>query len=130
MPDKVELLGMVIVDVPAVPVQPPCKPRIFTQSQVLAAREHAMHGGQAIHLHRMLGLNPPQCFARDVRAGKDIAHVFDQNTARLIATAKKMGVRVILVDRLNSAHQHIDMCGKPLEKLLQLAGYEPEDRSS
>lgn len=47
------------------------------------------------------------------------AHLLDANESRLIKTAKRCGVRVIKVSRRGKRGQHIDLCGKPLEKALR-----------
>lgn len=59
----------------------------------------------------------PSCF----KGRRQIAHLFDQDKARLVRTAKRFGVRVILVEREGTHQQHIDLCGKPLERALELA---------
>ncbi|RRJ96809.1 hypothetical protein Ga0100231_023875 [Opitutaceae bacterium TAV4] len=90
--------------------------RIFQERELLAAYACAAEGDQALHL--MSGLyayirkDTPTCF----KNRREIAHLFDQNKERLIATAKRLGVRVIRVEREGTASQHIDLCGKPLER--------------
>jgi hypothetical protein len=71
-------------------------------------------GGQALHLHNMVGPNAPGCFKRDVANGGNVAHLFDMDKERLVKTARKLGVRVIHIDREGTDKQHIDLCGKPL----------------
>lgn len=93
----------------------------FTQDQVEAAVEHARQGGQALHLHRLIvdRRKAPSCFVRAVDKGEDIAHLFDQSYFRLIATARRLGVRVILVEREGEPGQHIDLCGAPLRAAIK-----------
>lgn len=95
----------------------------FEQRQLRLALAHAETGGQALHVcnTRQCGVDlmpgAPQCFKRS----KQFAHLFDQNRERLRATARKLGVRVIFVDRSGTTRQHIDLCGRPLERALAIA---------
>jgi hypothetical protein len=100
--------------------------RHFTDWQVEEAEEYATTGGQALHTHRIIvdRVKAPACFRREVDAGRDIAHLFDQDENRLIATARKLGVRVILVERRGTIAQHIDLCSGPLRRALKMC----EDR--
>ncbi|AHF94593.1 hypothetical protein OPIT5_29380 [Opitutaceae bacterium TAV5] len=95
--------------------------RIFQQHEIHAALEHATSGGQALHLMsgRWAYLRPdtPGCF----KGRREIAHLFDQDKARLVATARRLGVRVILIERPGTQRQHIDLCGRPLERAKQEA---------
>lgn len=95
--------------------------KVFQQSELLKAYDHAAGGGQALHL--MSGAfaygqaRTPACF----KGRKQIAHLFDQDRKRLEATARKFGVRKILVDRIGERGQHVDLCGKPLDRALEEA---------
>lgn len=95
--------------------------KIFQQRELLAAYAHAAAGGQALHLMNgnfaYMQARTPKCFHNRTV----IAHLFDQNHARLIGTAKRMGVRVIKIEHAGSPRQHIDLCGKPLDRAVQLA---------
>ena len=93
----------------------------FLQYQIREAIKYSEKGGQALHLHKIIvnKKTAPKCFVRDVNAGKCIAHLFDMDLKRLIKTAKSVGVRVIKIDREGTDSQHIDFCGKPLERLLE-----------
>lgn len=95
---------------------------IFQQMQVNEAIACAAAGGQALHLHRIIvdERRAPQCFVRAVRRGEDIAHLFDQDKDRLVKTVKKLGVRVIKIERIGTPRQHIDICGKPLERAKEM----------
>ena len=88
--------------------------KLFAERELFAAYEHAKKGGQALHLFEYPGLfpNAPKVFKRS----KYAAHLFDQDEKRLIRTAKRFGVRNIRVVRLGWQGQHIDLCGRPLEK--------------
>lgn len=94
--------------------------RKFAAIQVDEARRHALDGGQALHLHRIIGnrAKAPACFVRAVDRGEDIAHLFDQDEMRLVKTARRLGVRVILVERPGTPSQHIDLCGAPLRRAI------------
>jgi hypothetical protein len=60
----------------------------------------------------------PLCFRVAVSRGEDIGHLFDKDESRLVATAKRLGVRVIAIDRRGQPGQHIDLCGGPMRKAL------------
>lgn len=99
--------------------------KTFQQMELLSAYDHAAAGGQALHLmaERFAHIRPdtPACF----KGRGQIAHLFDQNRERLVATAKRLGVRVIRVEREGTRRQHIDLCGKPLARALELAKEPP-----
>lgn len=83
--------------------------------EIVAALAHSKSGGQALHLHTLTHGHP--LFKRY----PVIAHLLDQDKTRLIMTAKKLGVRVIEVECEGTIKQHIDLCGKPLERARLLA---------
>lgn len=99
----------------------------FTQWELKEALAHTAAGGQALHLHRIIvdRRKAPKCFVRDVDAGKDIAHLFDQDEKRLRLTAKQLGVRVLVVEHMGTDGQHIDLCGAPLRKAITLCSQSP-----
>lgn len=84
--------------------------KLFQMREVREAIEHAMAGGQAVHLHTLTNGHP--LFTRY----GEIAHLFDQNRERLIRTAQQLGVRVIKLERSGEPGQHVDLCGHPLER--------------
>lgn len=90
----------------------------FRQGDVDEAKAYAMAGGQALHLHRIIvdRKRAPRCFVAAVDRGEDIAHLFDQDEVRLIATCRALGVNVIKVEHAGTPRQHIDLCGGPLRK--------------
>lgn len=92
--------------------------KTFEDREVREAIAYASAGGQAVHLHQTCGPGAPACFRRDVAAGKDIAHLFDQDADRLVTTVRRLGVRVVVVEREGTDRQHVDLCGRPLERLL------------
>jgi hypothetical protein len=102
--------------------------KIFTVWEVEEAKAYAAAGGQALHLHQIIvdWDKAPFCFRREVEAGRDIAHLFDQDEMRLIATARGLGVKVILVEHRGQPDQHIDLCAGPLRKAIAVATDEVE----
>jgi hypothetical protein len=76
-----------------------------------------MHGGIALHLMDHSGgiyPNAPACFKQT----KSFAHLFDQDTQRLQTVARWLGVRKVVVSKQNTYQQHVDLCGRPLERAL------------
>lgn len=92
--------------------------KIFQVDEIFDAYEHAQSGQQALHLHTLTAGHPL------FRRYSEIAHLFDMNKERLIATARRLGVRVIKVEREGTIKQHIDLCGKPLERARAMAESE------
>ncbi len=99
---------------------------VFFEDEVREAIAYAATDGVAVHLHWIVFDHAPQCFRRDVKAGYPIAHVFCQNEETLRTLARRLGVRVVFVHRSATDRQHIDMCGKPLRKLLAEIGHSIE----
>ena len=98
--------------------------KIFQQNQLNEAKAYAAAGGQALHLFsggiadaiaRVRKI--PNCF----RGRRELAHLLDQDRNRLEKTARKLGVRVVLVDRPGTPWQHVDLCGGPLAQAKNLA---------
>lgn len=100
--------------------------KVFKTRELKEAIQHAMEGGQALHLHRIVFEDSPSCFRSAVANGEDIAHLFDQDVERLIRTARSLGVRVIYVDGKDE-RQHIDLCGGPLRKALAISSRQIEE---
>ncbi len=91
----------------------------FTSKEILGAYDYAAAGGQALHVvHYSGGIyhNAPACF----KGTQSFGHLIDADKDRLIATAKRLGVRRIVVSREGQRGQHVDLCGKPLERALEL----------
>lgn len=90
----------------------------FSFRDIEAAVSHAADGHQALHLHGVIvdWESAPECFRVAVSNNNVIGHLFDQDAARLISTAKRLGVRVVYVDSAGTPFQHIDLCRKPLER--------------
>ena len=93
--------------------------KLFRERQLLDAYEHARLGGQALHIFSDPGIYPdcPNCFKK----GREAAHLIDYDLRRLIKTAKGLGVRIIKIGRKGQRGQHIDLCGKPLQRAKDLA---------
>lgn len=90
----------------------------FEMRQLEQAVAYALTGGQALHVcpsAPFVTAAAPKVF----RDSEQFAHLFDQNRRRLIETARGLGVRVIKLERGFTPRQHIDLCGKPLQKALQ-----------
>lgn len=92
----------------------------FEQSELREAEAYAAAGGQALHLHRIIvnRNKAPRCFVQAVDRGEHIAHLFDQDEARLIATARRLGVLIIVVEYRGKPEQHIDLCSGPLREAI------------
>lgn len=100
--------------------------KTFKALQLREALAHAVEGRQALHLHTIIvdRRKAPRCFVAAVDRGEYIAHLFDLDKTRLIKTARRLGVKVILVEREDTIKQHIDLCGAPLRKARELARAE------
>jgi len=92
---------------------------LFDEREIREAVQYAENGGQALHCHQILTPGAPGCFVRDVNAGKDIGHLFDLDLERLEKTARRLGVRVIVIDRADTSRQHLDLCGRPMERAIE-----------
>lgn len=92
----------------------------FLTMEIREARAHAAAGGQALHMMTgtwARGWGGPPCF----RKAKDFAHLFDQDHDRLVATARRLGVKRIVVSKPGTINQHVDLCGTPLERAKAIA---------
>lgn len=95
--------------------------RRFEIRQIRESVEFALAGGQALHVWTP----SPEWKSRPsvplvFRRANLWAHLFDQDAERLVTTARQLGVKVIALERRGTRHQHIDLCGKPLERALKL----------
>lgn len=87
----------------------------YPTMKIREARDHAAAGGQALHMMTgqwAKGWGGPRCF----QEAKEFAHLFDQDRTRLKATARRLGIRRIVVSKPGTPNQHIDLCGRPLER--------------
>jgi hypothetical protein len=92
--------------------------RLFEEREIMEAYKFATAGGQALHLFNDAGIYPgaPAVFKRSRQA----AHLFDQNTERLITTAKWLGVKKSRISHKGTPQQHIDLCGRPLKRAIKI----------
>lgn len=90
--------------------------RVFLDLDVEAAIVCAAEGGQALHLHSWVPDTAHRVFREAKARGEPIAHLFDRDRERLVATARSLGVRVIYVDKDGTYNQHIDLAGRPLRQ--------------
>lgn len=96
--------------------------KLFQERKIFEAYEYASKGGQALHLFMDPGIYPgaPAVFKKS----RDAGHLFDNDKKRLILTARKLGVRIIKLGRENTKKQHIDLCGRPLQRAIETAKKE------
>lgn len=90
--------------------------------------DYADAGGQALHVWQGNWPGPkPRCFVN----GREWGHLIDRDHARLVATARRLGVHVVCVSRPGERGQHIDLCGRPLERAIEEAhaAERPEEKS-
>ena len=90
--------------------------KLFQQRELKEAYLYAEAGGQALHVidgrYAYLRNDTPAVF----KNRQQIAHLIDNDYDRLWSTAKRLGVRVIRVERIGRQGQHVDLCAKPLER--------------
>jgi len=87
--------------------------RRFGHKQICEAVDFALQGGQALHVWDGTGWarpGTPACFTRT----RLWAHLLDQDAARLEAMARRLGVRVVVIQCRGLRGQHVDLCGRPL----------------
>ncbi len=83
------------------------------------AVEYAAAGHQGLHPYASEPRrypNAPKCF----RTTDRWAYLFDQDLARLKMTARHLGIHKIVVDHIGDRYQHVDLCGMPLQKAIDL----------
>jgi len=96
--------------------------RRFEHRQIREAKAYAAEGCQALHVWQGSADWPeaPRVFREAAARGEQWAHLLDQDADRLRRTARQLGVRRILVSHEGTPRQHIDLCGEPLRRALQL----------
>ena len=96
--------------------------------QIQEALDYAACGGQALHVWNggQWPGDAPACFRRSPIWG----HLMDQDEKRLVATARRLGVRRVVVSKRDRREQHVDLCGAPLRKAMAEAekGGREKDR--
>ena len=93
--------------------------KLFQEGQAREAIDHALNGGQSLHVWTPpKGGWPgaPKCFMKNRERW---GHLLDQNMDRLVSTARSLGVRRIVVAQLDRRTQHVDLCGKPLQEAIK-----------
>lgn len=87
--------------------------KLFSQSEVLEAYQHAASGAQALHVWNMGTRHPsaPRCFKPGLTG-----HLFDRDIHRLEMTARRLGVKKIVIHHAGGGRQHVDLTGVPLQK--------------
>ena len=91
--------------------------KLFKSKNLFEAMDYVKAGGQALHVWKPpenAYSEAPVCFKKTKLWG----HLLDNNLARLTATARNLGVKVIKVSKQGQRGQHIDLCGKPLQKAI------------
>ena len=80
-----------------------------------AAIGDAASGGQSLFTHLWTSTSGPSAYRGTHLVGK----LFDQNLERLVASAESFGETVIVVHRIGTDKQHIDLVGEPLENAMK-----------
>jgi len=88
--------------------------RHFEWDRVREAVRWAAAGGQALHTHPFIPCGAPRPFALAAARGQGAGHLFDWDAGRLTHAARRLGVRIRLVEHADTARQHVDLCGRPL----------------
>jgi hypothetical protein len=91
--------------------------KLFAGQNNPEAIGHAAAGGQSLEqwpawVTRLIP-TAPRCFR-----GRPFAKLYDQDADRLRATARRLGVRVVKIDRPGRPEQHVDLVGGPMRKAL------------
>lgn len=87
----------------------------FERREIREALRCAGQGGQALHVFLAPKMPAPSCFRRSLRCG----HLFDLDAERLVRSARRLGVRNVVVHHRDTTKQHVDLCGKPLERAIR-----------
>lgn len=102
--------------------------KLFQQNQLLEAHKHVEDGGQALHLMTPKFCQSwnepgiPRCF--DITRSHGWAHLMDADVKRLLATARHLGIKRIVISNFGKRGQHVDLCGAPLDKAVIECGHE------
>ena len=89
--------------------------KLFESREIFEAYKYVLGGGQALHVYKVMSggfPNAPACFKKTKRWG----HLLDQDEKRLMATARRLGVKRVVVGRRGTMRQHVDLCGAPLAR--------------
>lgn len=77
--------------------------KIFQLCEEAEAIEHALYGGQALHVYP-----------------SGHGHLYDQNRPRLWHLARRLGMRIVKVEREGQKRQHVELHGKPFERACEM----------
>jgi hypothetical protein len=102
---------------------PDCAIVLFPGTGNPDALAHAASGGQSLEVwdkSYTYGPRAPRCFR-----GKDFCKLYDQDAERLAATARRLGVNVVKIDRPGQPSQHLDLVGGPMRRALAEAVEAP-----
>ena len=93
----------------------------FGHKQIREAKAHAAAGGQALHIWQPGPAGypgAPAVFSRAAGQGKQWGHLFDQDLGRLLSTVRRLGVHCVVVGKKGQVGQHVDLCGRPLQRAI------------
>lgn len=92
--------------------------KLFGETDIFEAYKFAETGGVALHVFGGAAAYPgaPACFKRCSEAG----HLFDRDIKRVKELAAIFGVCNVKVSHKGSSKQHVDLCGKPLKKAVEM----------
>ncbi|MGD1001057.1 MAG: hypothetical protein ABSA67_10215 [Candidatus Brocadiia bacterium] len=94
----------------------PWRMKRFSSREILQGIEYAKSGGQALHVWKGCWPNPkPRCF----KDGEPWGHLLDQDAGRLLLTALHLGVKMVKISNPGKQTQHVDLCGRPLERAMK-----------
>lgn len=83
---------------------------------------HAKSGGVALHVYEPSHeLRSRKTTPRAFKRNRLWAHLFDLNKERLMKLAKKLGVRRIYIHHEGTNRQHVDLCGSPLIRAIDMS---------
>jgi hypothetical protein len=94
-------------------------------SNIREAIQHAESGGISLHVWKHPRGYPhdiPKCFEQSESWG----HLFCQKIELLERVARRFGVRNVVVSKIGKLRQHVDLCGKPLEKAIEASTFEEQ----
>lgn len=103
----------------------------FEQREIREAQDYAGEGGQALHvwMHDPEAALEYRRAPRVFRENTPWAHLFDQDEERLVKTVKRLGVRIVKVERRGQRGQHVDLCAGPLKKAIAMCVQEDDNAS-
>ena len=90
--------------------------KLFAEHQIHEALKHAAAGGQALHVFSPIWAGPRKPIPLPFKRTSVWAHLLDQDKQRLVETARKLGVKIIVVECEGRLSQHVDLCGRPLQR--------------